>query len=128
MKLKLYLVSIILLASQSVFSQQHLEYPVFKSCADYSKTGVNINEAYHCYNFVANRKSSKQIPALVNTYFKAPAASVSTYNADLVGRSLCEKINKNNFDDCNTDALEAAVYLVNIVKGNVETEGSQVAV
>ncbi len=171
MKPKLYLLSIILLATQSVFSKQHLEDRVFKSCANYSEIGANINKANHCCNFtIANPKSSKPIPAVKTIYFKTPAANISTFNTDnqyrntvriqnagsnpvnvlsnpancnirvsfknpnkqevkvgiidLAGRSVCKKTDKKDFDNYNSDALEAAVYIINILKDNVETKGS----
>ncbi len=82
MKLKLYLVSIILLASQYVFSLQHRDEPVLKSSADYSGTFVNNYVVYYrCYCVTANPNSSKPIPTFVTTNFKTPAANVSTYNS-----------------------------------------------
>lgn len=83
MMLKLYLVCVILSASQGVFSKQHLKDRVFKCYAGYSQTGANINQAYHRYhNTIANINSGKPIPAVVTTHFKIPAANVSTYIAE----------------------------------------------
>ena len=175
MKLKLYLVSIILLSSPGVFLQQHLEDPVFKSCADYSKTGANINEVYHCcYSTIANPNLGNPYPAVETSYSKILAANISTYTAehqyskiirvqntdsnpfiflsnpancnnsipfkdqneqqvkagiiDPEVRTVCEIVNKADCDNCGIDALKDAVFIINILKGIVETKDSQFVV
>lgn len=113
---------------------------------------------YIYYWIIANPNLSHPIPGVVTTQFRTPAAHhISTYssqnqysnivrvqnrgsNAVMV---LSNTVNyyarvsfknpqkqkiKKDFDNCSTDVLRAADYLINMLKGNVETEVSQVVV
>ena len=95
MKLKLYLFVTVLFVYKPVFSQQHFVDPVAQNSTDFSGTGTNINEAYHCCNCtIANPNSSKPIPAVVTTHFKIPAngsiySTKNSYNNTVRVQSTC---------------------------------------